>query len=221
MINELLFVLMTLISLFFVLLAFRLGKTYLVALIAVMAVIMNIFVIKGMYLFGLAVTGGNVMYASIFLATDLLSEYYGKKTATKAVMIGFFGSVFFLITSQLILQFAPADYDIAQDAFKTLFTLTPRIVIGSMVAYLVSQNLDIWTYTKIKKLTKGKHLWLRNNGSTWTSQLVDSIIFTVIAFAGVYPLFELILFTYIIKIVVAAIDTPFIYLAKIFKPKEL
>jgi len=221
MTNELLFILMTLISLFFVLLAFRLGKTYLVALIAVMAVIMNIFVIKGMYLFGLAVTGGNVMYASIFLATDLLSEYYGKKTATKAVMIGFFASVFFLITSQLILRFAPADYDIAQEAFKTLFTLTPRIVIGSMVAYLVSQNLDIWTYTKIKKLTQGKHLWLRNNGSTWTSQLVDSIIFTVIAFAGVYPLFELILFTYIIKIVVAGIDTPFIYLAKIFKPKEL
>jgi len=219
--NEILFVLMSLVSLGFVLVAFRLGKIYLIALIAVMAVIMNIFVVKGMYLFGLAVTGGNVMYASIFLATDLLSEYYDRKTARRAVMIGFFASVFFLIFSQLILRFAPANYDIAQDAFKTLFSLTPRIVIGSMVAYLVSQNLDVWTFTKIKKLTKGKHLWLRNNASTWTSQLVDSIIFTVIAFAGVYPLFELILFTYIIKIAVAALDTPFIYLAKIFKPKEL
>lgn len=221
MTNELLFVLMSLITLFFVLAAFKLGKVWLIALIAVMAVMMNIFVIKGMYLFGLAVTGGNVVYASTFLGTDLLNEYYGKKTATKAVMIGFFVSIFFLITSQLILRFAPADYDIAQSSFETLFTLTPRIVLGSMIAYLVSQNLDVFTYDKIKKLTKGKHLWLRNNASTWTSQLVDSIIFTVIAFAGVYPIFELILFTYIIKIIIAAIDTPFIYLSKLFKPKEL
>jgi uncharacterized integral membrane protein (TIGR00697 family) len=212
---------MSLISLSFVLAAFRLGKNWLIAMIAVNAILMNIFVVKGMYLFGLAATGGNVLYASIFLATDLLDEYYGKKIATKAVMIGFFGSVFFLVTSQLILKFIPADYDIAQDAFKTIFTLTPRIVIGSMIAYLISQNLDVWTFAKIKQLTKGKHLWLRNNASTWTSQLVDSIIFTTIAFAGIYPLFELILFTYIIKVIIAALDTPFIYLSKILKPKEL
>lgn len=218
MTNELLFILMSLISLTFVLCAFRLGKSYLIALIAVMAVMMNIFAIKGMYLFGMAVTGGNVLYASIFLATDLLNEHYDKKIAKKAVMIGFFGSIFFLIATQIILKFVPADYDIAQSAFETLFTLAPRIVIGSMIAYLISQNLDVWTFDKIKKITNGKHLWLRNNASTWTSQLVDSIIFSVIAFAGIYPLFELILFTYIIKIVVAAMDTPFIYLSKIFKP---
>ena len=221
MTNEILFILMSLITLAFVLAAFKLGRIWLIALIAVMAVMMNIFVIKGMYLFGLAVTGGNVLYASIFLATDLLSEHYGKKQARQAVMIGFFASLFFLVASQLILKFQPADYDFAQGAFETLFTLTPRIVMASMVAYLISQNLDVWTFTKIKKLTGGKHLWLRNNASTWTSQLVDSIIFTIIAFAGIYPLLEMILFTYIIKIIVAAFDTPFIYLSKFLKPKEL
>jgi len=221
MTNELLFILMTMISLTFVMLAFRLGKTWLIALIAINAVLMNIFAMKGMYLFGFAATGGNIMYASIFLAADLLNEYYNKKEARRAVMIGFFGSIFFLITTQLILRFIPADYDVAQKSFTILFTLAPRIVIGSMVAYLISQNLDVWIFSKIKKFTGGKHLWLRNNASTWTSQLVDSIIFSTIAFAGVYPLFELIAFTYIIKVLIATIDTPFIYLSKKIKPEEL
>ena len=219
--NETLFILEALITLSFVVLAFRLGKTWLIALIAASTVLMNIFVIKGMFLFGLAVTGGNILYGSTFLATDILNEYYGKAIAAKAVMIGFFTSIFFLISSQFILQFQPADYDIAQSAFQTLFTLTPRIVVGSMIAYLIAQNLDVWLYDKIKKLTNGKYLWLRNNCSTWVSQLVDSVLFTVIAFAGVYPLADLILFTYLIKISVALLDTPFIYLTRYFKPKEL
>jgi len=222
MTNEVLFIVMTLITLAFVLIAFRLGKNWLIGLIAVQAVLMNIFVVKGMYLFGLAATGGNVLYASIFLATDLLSEHYGKKQANLAVRVGFFVSLFFLITSQLIIKFVPADYDMAQGAMMTLFTMTPRIVLGSLTAYLISQHLDVWSFEKIKKLTKGKYLWLRNNGSTMTSQLIDSIIFTLIAFWGVYPnLIQLILFTYLIKIIVAAIDTPFIYLSKYLKPNEL
>jgi hypothetical protein len=215
--NEILFILMSLVSLGFVLLAFRLGKPYLIGLIAADVILMNIFVVKGMYLFGLAATGGNVLYASIFLATDILCEHWGKKEATRAVRIGFFVSLFFLAMSQFILKFIPADYDFAQGALETLFTLTPRIVLGSMAAYLVSQHLDVWLFHKIKEKTGDKMLWLRNNGSTFVSQLVDSVIFTVIAFAGVYPLLELIVFTYIIKIIVAVLDTPFIYLARIVR----
>ena len=215
--NELLFFVKVLVTLSFVLLACRLGKTWLIGLIAAQVVLMNIFVAKGMYLFGLAVTGGNVLYASIFLATDMLCEHWGKKEAVKAVRIGFFVSIFFLIMSQFILKFAPADYDFAHSAMATLFTLTPRIVLASMVAYLTSQHLDVWLYNLIKEKTKGRMLWLRNNGSTLISQAVDSIIFTTIAFAGVYPLLELILFTYIIKAIVAILDTPFIYLSKIIK----
>ncbi|MFH1597829.1 MAG: queuosine precursor transporter [Patescibacteria group bacterium] len=220
--NQILFIIMSLISLGFVLLAFRLGKVYLIGMIVACAVLMNIFVTKGMYLFGLAATGGNVLYASIFLGTDLLSEHYGKRAAYQAVLTGFLASLFFLVTSQLILKFSPADFDIAHSALKTIFTLTPRIVTGSMAAYLISQNLDVWLFLKIKKKTGDRHLWLRNNGSTFGSQLIDSIIFTVIAFAGVYPdLLQLILFTYIIKVAVAVLDTPFIYLSKKLKPKEL
>ena len=220
--NETYFILMSLVSLGFMLLAFRLGKAWVIGLIAVNAVLMNIFVIKGMYLFGMAATGGNILYASMFLGTDLLTEYYGEKEARKAVMIGFFASVFFIVMSQFILKFTPADYDFAQDALKTIFSLTPRIVAGSMIAYLISQNLDVYFFHKIKEKTKGKYLWLRNNGSTWISQAIDSVIFTLIAFWGVFPdIWQIILFTYIIKVIVAAIDTPFMYLSKKLLPKEI
>ncbi|MFC1663092.1 queuosine precursor transporter [Patescibacteria group bacterium] len=220
--NEWLFILMSLISLTFVLAAFRLGKVWLIGLIAANVILANIFVVKGMYLFGLAATGGNVVYASIFLATDLLAEHYGKKEARRAVMIGFYVALFFLIMSQFISRFMPADFDFAQGAFETIFTLTPRIVLGSLIAYLLSQNLDVWLFHWIKERSRGRWLWLRNLGSTIISQVIDSTIFTLIAFAGVFPdLFELILFTWLIKIIVAGLDTPFIYLSSRFKPKEL
>lgn len=224
--NEVLFILMSLVSLGFVLLAFRLGKTWLIALIAVNAVLMNIFVVKQMTLFGLAATGGNVLYASIFLSTDLLAEHYGRSQALRAVRIGFFASIFFLIASQFILRFAPNDWDIAQESFKLLFSVTPRIVAGSMIAYLISQHFDVYFFEKIKKITKGKYLWLRNNASTFTSQFIDSVIFTYIAFYGVpgfEKLGEIILFTWFIKIIVAVLDTPFMYLStlKIFETKSL
>jgi uncharacterized integral membrane protein (TIGR00697 family) len=219
MYNNLLFLIATLGVLSFVLLTFRLGKEWLFAYIAVVSVLINIFVMKGIVLFGLAVTGGNILYASIFLSTDLLHEHYGRAEAKKAVMIGFFASLFFLVSSQFILRFNPADYDIAQPAFETLFSLAPRVVIASLIAYLISQNLDVFLFEKIKAITGEKYLWLRNNGSTIISQLVDSLIFTTIAFAGIYPLWEMVVFTYIIKVTVAFLDTPFIYLSKIIKPK--
>jgi len=222
MFNSLLFVAWMLVCLAFILTAFRFGRSWLFGMVVANAILANIFVIKGMTLFGLAATGGNAVYASIFLATDILAEHYGPKTARRAVFLGFFASIFFLAGSQFILRFEPADYDIAQGAFATIFALTPRIVIGSMVAYLISQNLDIFLFHSIRRMTAGRFLWLRNNGSTFISQLVDSAIFTLIAFWGVYPeLTEMIVFTWLVKIIVAACDTPFIYLASYFKPQDL
>ena len=222
--NELWFFSQTLISLFFTLIAFRLGYTFLIGLISAQVVLMNVFVVKQLTLFGLAVTGGNVLYASIFLGTDIIAEHYGRDKAYEAVRIGFGVSIFFLIMSQFILSYIPNEYDIAQPSFKILFSLTPRIVLGSMAAYLISQHIDVFLFHKIKQKTGGKWIWLRNNGSTFCSQLLDSVTFTLIAFGGVYHnIIELILTTYVIKIVVAAIDTPFIYLSKLnfFMPNSI
>jgi uncharacterized integral membrane protein (TIGR00697 family) len=93
----------------------------------------------------------------------------------------------------------------------------PRIALGSLVAYLVSQLHDVWAFQFWKEKTSGKHLWIRNNLSTLVSQAIDSLIFCLIAFTGLFPAdvwFEILLTTYLFKLIVAIFDTPFIYIAK-------
>lgn len=223
MTNELLFFIKLLLGLSIVLFAFRMGKYWLFAVIGVFITLANIFVAKQILLFGLAATGGNVLYGCTFLITDLLSEHYSKEDARRAVMIGFFSAIIFLLMSQLIVSFQASGEDFVHDSMKNLFSLAPRIVAASMAAYLVSQLHDIWAFNFLKNKTGGKYLWLRNNISTWVSQLMDSVIFTFIAFFGVFSgdiLLQIIFTTYILKIIVALIDTPFIYFSYLIKPHE-
>lgn len=227
--NEVIFFAMAFFTMTANLLAFRKGPEWLIAFLAAEIVLMNIFAIKQMDLFGLSVTGGNVMYASIFLSTDLLSEFHGKKLALKAVKIGFFSAVFTTIAFQFILAFQPNNFDFAQPHFIELFNFLPRIVIGSLITFWIAQNIDVHLFHKIKARTGKKHLWLRNTGSTAISQLIDTLIFTTLGLLiipglpdhpflnGVISLdvfWEVVLFTYFIKLLVAVLDTPFIYLAR-------
>jgi len=233
--NELLFVLQTVIGLLFTIIAFRKGKHWLYGYIAVCIVLANLFVTKQISLFGLAATGGNVVYGAIFLSTDLLAEHYGKKAAREAVFIGFFAALFYTIMSQFILGFIPSSEDWgAAEGMKRIFTVAPGIILASLSAYLVSQLHDIWAFHAIREKTDGKFLWLRNNGSTWISQLIDSLIFSSLAFL-VFPrlitgeefalpfetVLQIVISTYLLKLLVAVIDTPFIYLSYLVKPKEL
>jgi uncharacterized integral membrane protein (TIGR00697 family) len=215
--NILVYILWILADLSLLLVAFTLwGEMGIIAIIASNVVIMNLFVLKGIVLFGMNATGGNVLYASIFLGTDILTEYFGAKKARKAVFIGFFVSVFFLIATRFILLFTPAEWDVYHAPMKLLFTPVWRIVGASMAAYIVAQNLDVLIYQWLKKLVPSR-LWVRNNGSTWTSQLADSFIFCFIAFIGEYKLrvvFGIVLSTYLLKVLVAVIDTPFLYLTR-------
>jgi len=217
MFNSFIYVLWIVIDLALLLGAFALwGKTGILVIIASNMVMMNVFVLKGMTLFGLDATGGNVLYASIFLGTDIITEYYGEKEGRRAVLMGFFVSLFFLIATRFILLFEPADWDLYHPAMDRLFTPVWRITAVSMLAYLISQNLDVFIYGMLKKRAP-KHLWIRNNGSTWISQIVDTVVFCTGAFAGVYSVrvvMGIILSTYLLKVTVAAIDTPFIYLTR-------
>jgi len=184
--NNLIYIAWIIIDLFLLLTAFAVwGRTGIVAIIAANVVMMNLFVLKGMVLFGIDATGGNVLYASIFLGTDILSEYYGPKKARHAVLLGFFVSIMFLIASRFILIFEPANWDLYQKPMEQLFTPVWRIIAASMAAYIVSQNLDVMSYELIRRRFPNQ-LWLRNNGSTWTSQAVDTLIFCTAAFTGVY-----------------------------------
>jgi uncharacterized integral membrane protein (TIGR00697 family) len=221
--NNYIYILWIIVDLSLLLAAFTIwGKYGIIAIIASNVVIMNIFVLKGIILFGLDATGGNVLYASIFLGTDIITEFYGPREARKAVFIGFFISVFFLISTRFILLFEPASWDLYHPAMKQLFTPVWRITAASMAAYLLSQNFDVVFYNWLKKKLPG-HLWARNNGSTWASQIIDTGVFCTAAFAGVYDIkiiAGIILSTYILKIIVAAIDTPFIYLSRMIVGKK-
>ncbi|MBT4541312.1 queuosine precursor transporter [Candidatus Woesearchaeota archaeon] len=219
--NELLWIILLLVNCFMVVLAYRFfGKTGLYVWTAAAVILANLQVLKTIQLFGMVATLGNIIYGSIFLSTDILSENHGKKAAKKAVWIGFFVLIAATIIMQLCLQFVPDASDFAHGSLEVLFGFLPRIALASLTAYLISQHFDVWYFHFLKKKTSGKYLWLRNNMTTMTSQFFDSIIFVMIAFWGVFPntvLWEIFLTTYVLKWVVALIDTPFIYWAKRMK----
>ncbi len=216
--NELLWFLFLVFDFSMALLAIYLfGKKALYIIIATNILVCNIQVIKIIPLFGLVATLGNILYGSIFLATDLLSELYGKEEARKGVWLGFFALIFMSISMQIALQFTPHDTDFSQDAMEVIFGFIPRISLASLVAYVISQNHDIWAFHFWKKVTGGKYLWLRNNASTWVSQAIDSVIFVFLAFYGVLEvpvLISILITTYGIKIIVAIFDTPVLYIGK-------
>ena len=222
--NIVLWLLFMLIDLSAVLIAYKLfGKKGLYAVIVMSIIVCNIQVLKLVDMFGVAVTLGNILYGSIFFSTDLLSELHGKKAARDGVWLGFYTMVLATIYMQIALLFRPGMDDFIHPHMQAIFSLVPRIVIGSLIAYLLSQHHDIWAFHFWKKKTKGKKLWLRNNASTWTSQLIDSAVFCLIAFWGVFPVevfWQILWTTYLFKVIVAAIDTPFLYFAKFVLKKQ-
>ncbi|MGM0620312.1 MAG: queuosine precursor transporter [Bacteroidota bacterium] len=221
--NELLWLAMLLANFFLIILAYKLfGKWGLIMWIPISVIVANIQVIQTIELFGMVATLGNIVYASSFLVTDILSENYGKKEAKKAVWIGFFSLISMTLLMNLALVFKPLEGDefalITHEATGTIFKLMPRIAIASLAAYLLSQRHDVWAYHFWRKrFSKDNQIWLRNNLSTMVSQLIDSVVFVLIAFYGVYEtavLFEIFITTYFLKWIVAASDTPFVYWGK-------
>ena len=222
--NELLLVLSLLISFGTTVLFLKLfGKSGLFAWIGICAVFANVEVLILVHAFGMDQTLGNTLFASSFLATDILSELYGKKDANKGVLVGIITTVLFILLSTMWINYVPAEGDWAMPFVKQLFANTPRVLIASLIAYAVSEAFDVWLYHKWWTLTekrfgnKDKYLWFRNNFSTLLSQLVNIVIFNFGAFLGIYSLSQLFSITiacYVIYIVTSLLDTPFIYLAK-------
>jgi len=225
-VNELIFFVQAIIALTCLLLACRLGRTWVCAAVAVCAVMMNVVVQKPIHLFGLDVTAGNVLFAVIFFATDLLNEHYGRREAQRAVWIGFAASVFIVVMSQCVLRYGPHDSD-AHRALGVLFEYTayPRIVTASMASFLIFQSLDVYVFDRIRRATHGRMLWLRNNGSTFLSQLGDTLFFSYfgiwdvpwLGLERIDPAMssfrDLVVFSYLVKLTLALLDTPFIYLS--------
>ena len=222
MTNEALWVLYMILDLSMVVLMYKLfGKYGMYAVVVMSSIICNIQVVKLVNLFGMTATLGNIVYASNFFATDVLSEYYGKKEAKRAVLLGFSMLVVATLWMQLALLFKPSPEDFSQEHLSAIFSLMPRISLASLTAYIIAQLHDVWAFHFWKEKTKGKHLWLRNNASTMVSQFIDSVVFTTLAFLGVVDpktFWSILATTYLFKLIVAAVDTPFIYLTRVIKP---
>ncbi|MEX2443355.1 MAG: queuosine precursor transporter [Alkalispirochaeta sp.] len=214
--NEILWGAMLLLNFGAVLLAFRLfGQTGLYVWIALAGVVANIQVSKTIEIFGFTATLGNIVYAGSFLATDILSEHYGKDAARRGVGVGFFAILVVTGLMYLAVLFEPAPSDTMHSSLATVFGVLPRIAGASLLAYVISQRHDVWAYSFWRNRFPGP-LWIRNNLSTVVSQLIDSIVFTLVAFAGVFPgavLIQIVVTTYLVKAVVAIADTPFLYAA--------
>lgn len=194
---------------------------YLWTIVATIAA--NIEVMIVVNAFGMEMTLGNILFASTFLVTDICSEIYGKKVAQKSVYMGIATSILFVIISQSWLLYQPSDADWAMPFIKAIFSNTPRMMITGIVVYSIVQMFDVWAYHKWWEFTKKKFgdekrfLWLRNNGSTIISQLLNTILFTWGAFAGMYDtktLVSIACSSYAIFIVTSLTDTPFVYLAR-------
>ena len=175
-------------------------------------------------IFGIETSVGVIFYSSIFFATDVLSENYGRREANKAVRMGFVINVVVLLMLSLALLYQPSSNPKTiefstniHNAFATIVNFTPRFVIGSLLAYYISQSFDVWAFHKIKSMTGERWLWLRNNASTICSQAIDTVIYSLVAWWGIVDLRTALALgaaKYVFKLVIAAIDTAFIYWAK-------
>lgn len=206
------------------------GNSGLHAFTCIATITANIEVLIIVDAFGMEQTLGNILFASTFLVTDILSELSGKKAAQKSVNLGILTSLLFILISQSWMIYQPNANDWAQPSIKAIFSNTPRLMFASFIVYAICQRFDVWAYHRWWNMTtrlcgdSQKFLWLRNNGSTFISQLLNTVLYTFGAFWGMYELPVLIniaLSSYIIFVITSLADTPFIYLARKITPRTL
>jgi hypothetical protein len=206
------------------LLSEKFGVEIAIGIYAALTVVANIIAVKliavgEVPLLGMLVgPAGVIVYASTFLITDIIGEIYGKEYGKKAVLTGLAANVVAVISILIALQWSPAPFMSAEmlESFERVLGLAPRVVVASVIAYAISQTHDVYAFHFWKSKTKGRFLWLRNNASTMVSQLIDTVLFITIAFYGIFPLdavMAMIAGQYVLKLAIAVVDTPFMYIA--------
>jgi uncharacterized integral membrane protein (TIGR00697 family) len=216
--NEALLLLIALVSVAFVFTSWRLGKERLYSAIIVFLILIATVGGKTADFFGHTTNTGNIFYASVFLATYFLIERYGKLEGLRSIWIGIISVVFFtfLVYLSIALIGSPQTASL-NSALSAAFNPVTRIALASLVAYFFSQTVNVYTYTFFKERWKGAHLWLRANIANAIAQVVDSIIFFTIAFAGTVDRMDVlgILATgFLLKVIYMMCATPLLYLNK-------
>ena len=182
------------------------GKAGVLAWIPLATVTANILTVKNASIFGLNTAVGSVMFASTFLATDILS----------GVMMGFFGAVMFMVCSQIALCYSPSSIDYASESMRELFELNFRVSLASITMYLAANMADVFLYEMLKVKTEGRKIWLRNNVSTILCNCAENFMFVLLGFYGVYDFRQCMSIAWSISIIEAIVgicDTPFLYVA--------
>lgn len=209
------------------LIALRLGKEALIALICLQCVLVNLFVTKEITLFGLTATASDALGVGAALSLNLLQEYYQRAITQKTIWISFFCVLFYISAIFLHLAYIPALSDISQIHFLALLTPMPRIVIASIAVYLVTQHLDCHLYAYMCQKFENRHFILRNYGSIAITQLIDTILFSFLglyklnaSFSSLSVIADIIVISYTIKLAVLLLATPFLAMSKKFLHKN-
>lgn len=192
-------------------------RDFLFALFIASMVIVNVLGTKITTIAGVRVSVGIFFMPLLFLITDIVGEVYGRKEATLFVNYGTIMLVFLFLMMNLCIAVKPNESWHLQPEYKAVFGSSLRMTLASLISFVISQHVDVFLFDFWKKVTKGKHLWIRNNASTITSQLFDTILFDFIAFWHINEtytagfLFTIIIPYWLFKVVFALLDTPFCY----------
>jgi len=190
------------------------GAEIFVAIYAGFIVTASITAAKIITIFGINVPAAVLVYSVTFLITDILAEIYGKEKAMLAVKCGVIVLLFYMTYVMITVWWPAAQFFSEAHEYDSIVKQSVRVTAAGLLAFCMSQSWDIALFHFFKRRHGSSLLWLRNNLSTASSQLIDTLIFISVAFWGIYPVLELIISQYIIKLIIAASDTPFLYLAR-------
>lgn len=192
--------------------------SFLFCLFIALIIWMNTLWVKIITLFWVSVSVWIFMVPLTFLITDIVAEVYGKEMVRKFILFWIISLLIFFIYSVIFVYLEPNERYTNNEAYTTIFWSSIRIIVASILAFALAQINDLFIFEKLKKKTKWKALWLRNNVSTMLSQFIDSTVFMFVAFYMISPKFtfsfivSLIIPYYIFKIIFALLDTPFVYI---------
>lgn len=223
--NELLTLVQILVAFSLTVATYRIfGKTGLYVMAGVFVLYANLEVANLVDVFGMTVSLGNIAFVGANLIQDTLNETEGEKAAQKTVWFGFLGCISIVLISQISIHFIPNEYDTIHDSFRAVFAPFSIVTAISLFTYLISNTVNVKLYALISKYTN--KTWLRSQGSTWISQAVDTLIMTLLcAVFGVFAwetVVDLLITTYLIKIVVMVSEVPFLYINKnLFKKNKI
>jgi uncharacterized integral membrane protein (TIGR00697 family) len=215
MFNEILFLLHGIVVIGFSLGALALGKEALIAIVCLYGILANLFVTKQITMFGLDVISTDVFIVGSVVGLNLLSEYFGKKWAQKAVVINV--SMLFVVLAMGLFQvvYLPNPFDVVHEHFSVILGPMPRILITSAGVFVISQFFNIYLYAFFNRFAKGKYFVTRNIASVALTQFLDTLLFGIFALYGiVHSITEVISFSYLVKMLVVFTSVPFVKFSK-------